>query len=85
MILALMCQYSDEIVDYDDMGLDVCRESFMVRLRNNATIVGQTNSPIVYSPKWPIIIENLARGRPLKSFDAIVLGKFNDYFKSMEA
>jgi len=80
MILALMCQYSDEIVEYDNMCLDSERgDRFMVRFRNDATILSQTNSPIVYSPTWPTLIETISGGRPLKSFDGIVLGKFNAY------
>jgi len=57
---------------------------FFINSTSTSTIVFHMNSPILFSPKWPIIIENLERGMPLKSFDAIVLGKFNRYFNSMD-
>jgi hypothetical protein len=40
-----------------------------------------TNNPVVYSPHWVTLVENIV-GRPLGSFDAIVLGKFNSFNES---
>jgi hypothetical protein len=83
MILSLLCQFNEEVIDYDIvMGFNSTRgDSFRVRFRNNSTITSLTNNPAVYSPHWVPLVENLV-GRPLGSFDAIVLGKFNSYQES---
>jgi hypothetical protein len=83
MILSLLCQFNEEVIEHDNvMGFNSSREdSFRVRFRNNSTIMSLTNNPVVYSPHWVTLVENIV-GRPLGSFDAIVLGKFNNYFES---
>jgi len=78
MIWALVCQYSDEVVEYEKLRRVM--NSFMVRFRNNSTITSIINSPVVYSPQWQALLEK--GGLPLQSFDGIVLGKFNLYADS---
>ena len=83
MIESLVCQYKNEVVQYDG---NVMRSngtgSFKVSFANNSTILALNNNPLVYSPQWPKLIENLF-GRPLNSYDGIVLGKFNTYEESI--
>jgi Glycosyl-transferase for dystroglycan len=77
-IKSLLCQYSDKVIDYDDvLGFASSRvDAFSVRFDNNSTIFSLTNNPVVYSPHWVSLVENIV-GRPLRTFDAIILGKFN--------
>jgi hypothetical protein len=43
-----------------------------------------TNNPVVYSPHWATLVENIV-GRPLGSFDAIILGKFNSFTGAVDS
>jgi hypothetical protein len=83
MMLSLICQFNDEVVEYDTaLGFNSSRDdSFRIRFRNNATVISLTNNPVVYSPYWVTLVENIM-GRRLGSFDAIVLGKFNSFDES---
>jgi hypothetical protein len=83
MILSILCQFNEEVTEFDNvMGFQSSRgDSFRVRFRNNSTIMSLTNNPVVYSPHWVTLVENIV-GRPLGSFDAIVLGKFNSFNES---
>ena len=83
MINALVCQYKNEVVHYEDVvGSTSTGESWMVRFTNNSTILSLTNNAIPYSPKWPELIKTIL-GRPVRFFDGIVLGKFNSYEESL--
>ena len=82
MISSLVCQYKNEVVQYDgDVMHSNGTGSFKVNFANNSTILALTNHPIPYSPDWVALIENLF-GRPLNSYDGIVLRKFNEYDES---
>jgi len=79
MISALVCQYSQEVIEYKILSSNRVGHSFMVRFRNNSTITSLTNSPVMYSPHWQTLLEEKIGGVRLQSFDGIVLGKFNLY------
>ena len=77
----LVCQYSDKIDRFNDEFTGGYGEHFAVKFRNNATLVVMANSLFVYSHNWLEHLESLTK-RKLSSFDAIVLGKFNEYTDS---
>lgn len=77
----LVCQYSDKIDRFNDDFTGGYGEHFSVKFRNNATLVVMANSLFVYSPNWLEHLESVTK-RKLSSFDAIVLGKFNEYKES---
>jgi Glycosyl-transferase for dystroglycan len=82
-ITTLVCQFKDQVVDYYDAllvrlnySMDAADSSFQVRFRNNSTLVSLIDNPVMHSPHWDSVIENLL-GLPLRSFDGIILGAIN--------
>ena len=77
-LTTLVCQFEDEINDYDDAlllrGSNNHRHSMMdmtvdtsiqVRFRNNSTLVSYIEYPMMHSPHWVSVIENVV-GQPLQ-------------------
>ena len=82
MISALVCQYRNKITQFEPNPMrSNATGSIRVGFANNSTLTSLTNNPIPYSPEWPQLIETML-GRPLNSYDGIVLGKFNTYEES---
>lgn len=69
----LICQYRDVIDYHVQHGPD----GRSIQLGNNATIALVTNSVLFYSTNWANMIADLIGGRPIQSFDAVILGKIN--------
>jgi hypothetical protein len=69
-----MCQYQTRI----DQAKKLDQYSGYFHFQNNATLVTICNTPIVYSKNWLENIESVI-GSPLSSFDAILVGTFNEY------
>jgi len=70
IVEALLCQYSDDIVQVN---------ATFVALRNNVTLYHSTNQFYHHLPnQWDIYLQqHTLGGRPLQSLDAVVLGDFN--------
>jgi hypothetical protein len=81
MLQALVCQFREEVVEYVGqlyIHSMIPEDSFRVRFRNNSTMTSLTNIAVVYIPQWPLLVEGIV-GRPVASFDGIVLGHFNGF------
>jgi hypothetical protein len=71
---ALMCQYQEQI----DQAKKLDQYSGYFLFQNNSTLVTICNTPLVYSKTWVQNIESVV-GSALSSFDAILVGTFNEY------
>jgi hypothetical protein len=70
---ALVGQHHEKVQSAScELGNNICT----FRFDNNVSLYVVTNSPVVHSHNWPDLLEGVV-GRPLQSFDAVVLGKFN--------
>jgi len=56
--------------------------SFRVRFRNNSALVSFIDHPMMHSPHWISVIENVV-GRPLKSWAGIIFGAIQNSVGSM--
>lgn len=76
---ALACQYQDAIVQSEKKELDEERELiFSLGPNANLTFTLLVNHPAFYSKRWKANLEEILH-RPLKDFDALIVGKFNYY------
>ena len=92
IISNVLCQYKDQIrkrtvlysEDESDESKVPVREqqtrniAMVVEFPHNVKIYIVVNCPFVYSNKWDKVLEDILM-RPLPSFDAIVVGRFNDF------
>jgi len=82
MAETLLCQYADSVESFETTSIGTGKTDFFVaRLSNNSTLISLTNNPIVYSKDWKKLLQNVIN-RPLRSLDAIILGKFNGFLES---
>lgn len=72
----LACEYGSVIESIDSHSEDI----FTVKFTNGATWITVTNTILVHSHSWPLLIETyFFKDIPFASVDAIVLGKFTSH------
>lgn len=89
MVGSLLCQYQDEVISSRALQPDFIKittptgafvkvHAMEYKLKGNIKLNVIINHGAVYSQRWQANLEELT-GRPLQSFDAIVLGHMNPY------
>lgn len=76
---AIPCQYNNLVQSTTMHGQGEFMHSY--HFDNNSTLTIVFNTPLLYSRKWPWLLEQ-ALHRALSSYDAIVFGEFNSIAKA---
>lgn len=77
VLTALACQYSEDLIEIGGRE----RYTSIYRFKNNITLMASINSAAHYTLDWKNIVEDQL-GRKIDSFDAVVMGQFNNLYKS---
>ena len=79
IFIAMACQYQDAIIQSGDREINEEVEIvFSLGPNSNITFTLLYNHPAFHSKRWQANLDEILH-RPLKDFDALLVGKFNDF------